>query len=71
MEKMDVIIIGAGASGLMCAIEAGKRNRRVLVLDHAERPGKKILMSGGGRCNFTNIDLNHANYMTLFHAPVC
>lgn len=54
MQKFDVIIIGAGASGLMCAIEAGKRNRKVLVLDHANKVGKKILMSGGGRCNFTN-----------------
>jgi predicted Rossmann fold flavoprotein len=50
----DVIIIGAGAAGLMCAIEAGKRGRSVLVLDHANKVGKKILMSGGGRCNFTN-----------------
>lgn len=51
----DVIIIGAGAAGLMCAIEAGKRGRRVLVLDHSNKVGKKILMSGGGRCNFTNL----------------
>ena len=50
----DVIIIGAGASGLYCALTAGKRGRRVLVLDHANKAGKKILMSGGGRCNFTN-----------------
>ena len=50
----DVIIIGAGASGLYCALTAGRRGRRVLVLDHANKPGKKILMSGGGRCNFTN-----------------
>lgn len=53
MQK-DVIIIGAGAAGLMCAIEAAKRNRRVLVIDHANKVGKKILMSGGGYCNFTN-----------------
>ncbi|WP_211217130.1 NAD(P)/FAD-dependent oxidoreductase [Psychromonas hadalis] len=51
----DVIIIGAGASGLMCAIEAGKRGRKVLLLDHAKRAGQKIIMSGGGRCNFTNL----------------
>ena len=51
----DVIIIGAGAAGLMCAIEAGKRGRRVLVLEKANKPGKKILISGGGRCNFTNL----------------
>lgn len=50
----DVIIIGAGAAGLMCALTAGQRGRRVLLLDHANKPGKKILMSGGGRCNFTN-----------------
>ena len=50
----DVIIIGAGASGLYCALTAGRRGRRVLVLDHANKAGKKILMSGGGRCNFTN-----------------
>lgn len=51
----DVIIVGGGAAGLMCAIEAGKRGRRVLVLEHAEKVGKKILISGGGRCNFTNL----------------
>jgi len=54
MQQVDVLIIGAGAAGLMCAIEAGKRKRSVLVIDHANKPGKKILMSGGGRCNFTN-----------------
>ncbi|MGM8870271.1 NAD(P)/FAD-dependent oxidoreductase [Psychrobacter sp. 2Y5] len=53
-SQFDVIIIGAGASGLYCALTAGKRGRRVLVLDHANKVGKKILMSGGGRCNFTN-----------------
>jgi len=56
MEKFDVVIIGAGAAGLMCAIEAGRRGRRVLLLDHAEKPGAKILISGGGRCNFTNLE---------------
>lgn len=55
MNTTDVIVIGAGAAGLMCAIEAGKRGRRVLVLDHSNKIGKKILMSGGGRCNFTNL----------------
>ena len=53
--KTDVLIIGASAAGLMCAIEAGKRGRSVMVLDHANKPGKKILMSGGWRCNFTNL----------------
>ena len=51
----DVIVLGAGAAGLMCAAQAGQRGRNVLLLDHAEKPGKKILISGGGRCNFTNI----------------
>ncbi|MFU8798164.1 MAG: NAD(P)/FAD-dependent oxidoreductase [Gammaproteobacteria bacterium] len=60
----DVIIIGAGAAGLMCAIEAGKRGRRVLVLEQANKPGKKILMSGGGRCNFTNLYINPDNYIS-------
>jgi predicted Rossmann fold flavoprotein len=56
VENFDVVVIGAGAAGMMCAIEAGKRGRRVLVLDHAEAPGEKIRISGGGRCNFTNIN---------------
>jgi len=56
MEKLDVIILGAGAAGLMCALTAGARGRRVLLLDHAEKAGAKILISGGGRCNFTNLD---------------
>lgn len=64
MQKTDVIIIGAGAAGLMCAIEAGKRGRKVIVLDHANKPGKKILMSGGGRCNFTNTQINPDNYIS-------
>lgn len=65
MLKTDVIIIGAGASGLMCAIEAGKRGRKVLVLEHANKPGKKILMSGGGRCNFTNYAIESENFISL------
>jgi len=67
MKQVDVIIIGASASGLMCAIEAGKRGRTTLVLDHANKAGKKILMSGGGRCNFTNMDVNANNYIS--HNP--
>ncbi|MGN2242230.1 NAD(P)/FAD-dependent oxidoreductase [Frateuria sp. GZRR33] len=62
--KTDVLIIGAGAAGLMCAITAGQRGRRVLVLDHANKPGKKILMSGGGRCNFTNLGVTPSNYLS-------
>lgn len=54
-SNFDIIILGAGAAGLMCAMSAGARGRRVLLLDHADRPGKKILISGGGRCNFTNL----------------
>jgi len=67
LNEVDVIIIGAGASGLMCAIEAGKRNRKTLVIDHAKEPGKKILMSGGGRCNFTNYSVSSENYIS--HNP--
>ncbi|MDH5652477.1 MAG: NAD(P)/FAD-dependent oxidoreductase [Gammaproteobacteria bacterium] len=67
MQTLDVIIVGAGASGLMCAIEAGKRGRKVMVLDHANKAGKKILMSGGGRCNFTNYDVSAAYYLS--HNP--
>jgi len=67
MQKVDVIIIGAGAAGLMCAIEAGKRHRKVIVLEKANKPGKKILMSGGGRCNFTNYHIHPDNYIS--HNP--
>lgn len=62
--QYDVIIAGAGAAGLMCAIEAGKRGRRVLVIDHAKKPAEKIRISGGGRCNFTNIHASPANYLS-------
>jgi predicted Rossmann fold flavoprotein len=60
----DVIIIGAGAAGLMCALTAGARGRRVLLLDHANEAGKKILISGGGRCNFTNINSGPENFLS-------
>ena len=62
--KVDVLVIGAGAAGLMCAIVAAQRGRSVLVLDHANKPGKKILMSGGGRCNFTNLGVTPAQYLS-------
>ena len=65
--QIDVLIIGASASGLMCAIEAAKRGRKVTVLDHVNKPGKKILMSGGGRCNFTNYHVSAENYIS--HNP--
>lgn len=67
MQEIDVLIIGAGAAGLMCAIEASKRKRKVLVLDHANKAGKKILMSGGGRCNFTNYYIEPNKYFS--HNP--
>ena len=62
--KYDVVVLGAGAAGMMCAIEAGKRGRKVLLLDHAEKVGKKILISGGGRCNFTNIGTKAENFLS-------
>ena len=61
VSTVDVLIVGAGAAGMMCAIEAGKRGRRVLVVDHARAPGEKIRISGGGRCNFTNTGTSVAN----------
>ncbi len=66
-KQVDVIVIGAGAAGLMCAIQAGKRGRHVLVLDAANKVGKKILMSGGGRCNFTNYHVSPESYQS--HNP--
>lgn len=60
----DVVVIGAGAAGMMCAATAGYRGRRVLVIEHAKRAGKKILMSGGGRCNFTNMDAAPEHYFS-------
>lgn len=64
MSHYDVIIIGAGAAGMMCAIEAGRRGRRVLVLEHNRAPGEKIRISGGGRCNFTNIGATPSNFLS-------
>ncbi|WP_295477296.1 NAD(P)/FAD-dependent oxidoreductase [uncultured Pseudomonas sp.] len=64
MPATDVVIIGAGAAGLMCALTAAARGRRVMVIDHANKPGKKILMSGGGRCNFTNMYTEPANFLS-------
>jgi predicted Rossmann fold flavoprotein len=63
-RTFDVLILGAGAAGLMCAIEAGKRGRRVAILEHADRIGKKILISGGGRCNFTNLHCKPENFLS-------
>jgi predicted Rossmann fold flavoprotein len=63
-KKFDAIVLGAGAAGLMAAAEAGRRGRRVIVLERAERPGKKILISGGGRCNFTNLHTRPENFLS-------
>ncbi|AWM87932.1 NAD(P)/FAD-dependent oxidoreductase [Microvirga sp. 17 mud 1-3] len=64
MEQFDVVVIGAGAAGMMCAAEAGRRGRSVLVLDQADAPGEKIRISGGGRCNFTNLHAAPRNYLS-------
>jgi predicted Rossmann fold flavoprotein len=64
IHNFDALILGAGAAGLLCAIEAGKRGRRVAVLERADRLGKKILISGGGRCNFTNIHCRPENFIS-------
>ena len=64
MIRCDVVIVGGGAAGLMCAIEAGKRGRRVLVIERSDQVGKKILISGGGRCNFTNLRVTPDNFIS-------
>ncbi len=64
MESFDVVILGAGAAGLMCAMTAGQRGRRVLLLDHAAQAGAKILISGGGRCNFTNLEVAPERFLS-------
>jgi predicted Rossmann fold flavoprotein len=64
VQNFDALVLGGGAAGLMCAAEAGKRGRRVAVLERAERPGKKLLISGGGRCNFTNIYCTPENFIS-------
>ncbi len=63
-KQYDAIILGAGGAGLMCAIHAGRRGKRVLVIDHAQKIGGKILISGGGRCNFTNVGTTPENYLS-------
>jgi predicted Rossmann fold flavoprotein len=62
--KLDAIIVGGGAAGLFCAIEAGKRGRQVLVIEHNAQVGRKIIISGGGRCNFTNLDIRPENFIS-------
>ena len=66
-KAVDVVIVGAGASGLMCAIEAGKRGRSVVLMDHAHKLAEKIRISGGGRCNFTNLNTKAAHFLS--HNP--
>src|SRR5271169_4672626 len=63
-HHFDTVVLGGGAAGLMCALEAGKRGRRVAVLERAERPGKKILISGGRRCTFTNLHCRPENFIS-------
>jgi predicted Rossmann fold flavoprotein len=63
-QRYDAIVLGAGGAGLMCAAVAGQRGRRIMLLDHADAPGKKILISGGGRCNFTNVDAAPDRYLS-------
>ncbi|MET4734297.1 putative Rossmann fold flavoprotein [Thalassospira sp. MBR-102] len=64
MKKIDVLVIGAGAAGVMCAIEAGKRGRSVVIVDHSAKPAEKIRISGGGRCNFTNLHASPENFIS-------
>ena len=64
MQTCDVVIVGAGAAGLMCAIEAARRGRRVIVIDHAKRPAEKIRISGGGKCNFTHLQATPKNFLS-------
>jgi predicted Rossmann fold flavoprotein len=64
VQGYDVVIVGGGAAGLMCAAQAGQRGKKVVVLERTAKVGKKILMSGGGRCNFTNLDVTPANYLS-------
>ena len=63
-EHYDVVVIGAGAAGMMCAATAGARGRRVLLIEHYPKLGEKIRISGGGRCNFTNLHATPANYLS-------
>ena len=70
MKSYDVIVLGAGAAGLMCAIQAGRRGRRVVVLEHNAQVGRKILISGGGRCNFTNLGVEPARFVSE-NPPFC
>ncbi len=63
-QAFDVAVIGAGAAGMMCAAVAGQRDKRVVLIDHAEKLAEKIRISGGGRCNFTNLDTTPQNFLS-------
>jgi predicted flavoprotein YhiN len=63
-NKTDVMVLGAGAAGMICAVEAGRRGLSVTVIDHARAPGEKIRISGGGRCNFTNLHCGPGNFLS-------
>ena len=65
MQSIDVVIIGGGAAGLFCAGIAGQLGKSVIVIDHSEKIGEKIRISGGGRCNFTNLNTNYQNFLSL------
>src|SRR6185295_3793021 len=64
MKNIDVLIIGGGGAGLMCAIQSGKRGRKTVLIEHSPKIGSKILISGGGRCNFTNLEVGPENYVS-------
>lgn len=64
MQNIDVVVIGAGAAGLFCAAQLGQAGKKVVVLDSGKKVGRKILMSGGGFCNFTNLDVSAGNYLS-------
>jgi predicted flavoprotein YhiN len=67
-NKTDVMVLGAGAAGMICAVEAGRRGLSVTVIDHARAPGEKIRISGGGRCNFTNLHCGPGNFLSAIPA---
>ena len=68
-NHFDVIIIGAGAAGLICAMESGKRGKSVLLIDHSKKIGEKIRISGGGKCNFTNLNTHHSKFISNNDKP--
>ena len=71
IQKFDAVIIGAGAAGMMCAIQAAQRGKSVLLIEHTKKVGEKIRISGGGRCNFTNLNVTTDNLICLWDRRVC